>query len=93
MFGEGANSARGAMAILAVATTLGTCEERPFTRMIANGLLHSKQQKERNSSSNTASYSTAQSIATETNNAATPLAELLGRHACRTKLPPKKKLV
>ena len=39
-------SARGVIAIPAVATTLGTCSGRPFTRTIANELLHSNEQKE-----------------------------------------------
>ena len=40
MFGEGAKSIRDAAAILAAATTLETCLECPFTRAVANKLLH-----------------------------------------------------
>ena len=48
---------------LAAATTLETCLEHPFTQPIANKLLHSKQQKECNSSSAIASYCVAWTIA------------------------------
>ena len=47
-YGEGVNSARGATAILAAAITLVTCLEHPFTRTIANELLHCKERKECN---------------------------------------------
>ena len=59
VFGEGVKSASGAIAILAAATTLETCLQRPFTRTIANELLHSKQQKECNSFSTIANYCVA----------------------------------
>ena len=45
-FGEGVKSARGAIAIVAAATTRETWLERPLAPTIANRLLHSKQQKE-----------------------------------------------
>ena len=45
VYGEGVKSARGAIAILEVATTLETCLERPFTRTVANKRSHSKQRK------------------------------------------------
>ena len=48
VFGEGRKSARGAIAIVAVATTPETCLEHPSTRTIANEALHSTPQKEWN---------------------------------------------
>ena len=59
VFGKEAKSARGAIAILAAVTTLETCLEPPFIRMIANELLHSKQQKECNRVSTTADHCVA----------------------------------
>ena len=54
VFGEGVR-----LQYPAAATTLETCLEPPFTQPIANKLLHSKQQKECNSSSTIASYCVA----------------------------------
>ena len=52
---RGVNSARGAIATLAAAATLQTCLECPFTRTIANKLLHWNLQ-ECNSLSTIANY-------------------------------------
>ena len=56
VFGGGVKSGRGAIAILAAATALEICLERPFTRTIANEPLHSKQQTERTSLLTTVNY-------------------------------------